>query len=81
MKFKINDTIFYPIGPNYIPKQGTIVGKGRYENTYIIKTDNGDLISIRVDDQYNRWLTSINTSRSKKKSQPKPKRDISKKCK
>jgi hypothetical protein len=79
MKFKVNDIIFYPVGPNYIPKQGTIVGRGRYENIYIIKTDNGDLISIRVDDQYNKWLKSINMNRSKNKSQPKPKRKIVKK--
>jgi len=70
MKFKINDIILYPIGPNYIPKQGVVVGKGRYDNIYIIKTDNGDLISLRVDDKYNTWLKSINMQRSKKKSGP-----------
>lgn len=71
MKFKINDKVLYPIGPNNIPKEGTVVGKGRYENIYTIKTDKGELISLRVDDKYDNWLESITMERSKKKSQPK----------
>jgi hypothetical protein len=69
MKFKTNDKVLYPIGPNNIPKEGTIVGKGRYENLYIIKTANGDLTSLRADDTYDKWLESITMKRSKKKSQ------------
>jgi hypothetical protein len=76
MKFKINDTILYPVGPDYIPRQGTVVGKGRYENIYTIKTDKGELISLRADDKYDKWLESINMSRSKRKSNP-----LKRKCK
>lgn len=76
MKYKINDTIFYPVGPNNIPKQGTIIGKGRYENIYTVKTEKGDLISIRLDDKYDTWLESITMQRSKKRS-----KSLQRKCK
>lgn len=79
MKFKINESVYYPTGPNNIPKHGVIIGKGRYDNIYTIQTDDGEMISIRTDDKYDKWLKSINMQRRKKKSLPPTRNKLSKK--
>jgi hypothetical protein len=62
VKYKIGETILYPLNSGEV-KTGTIVGKGRYENLYVIETDKGTLLELRLDQKYEDWLSKQRTNK------------------